>query len=548
VASTRAWAPGPRAASARSGSVAAVPAVRLLLRAAGLAVLVLACALPAGAAAQGERFPRGFLWGTATAGFQVEGGGGAENTDRRSDWWAFTTDRDLARAGVVSGDRVDRGGPGFWERWRGDLRLADERLGSNAIRLGMEWSRIFPRSTARVDADEVVSRGELRALDRLADRRAVRRYRQILRAARARGMRVMLTLNHFTLPVWLHDPREVRRAFAGRDPDADVPGGIARGGWLDRAAVERFREYAAYVAWRFGDLVDLYATVNEPLVTTSQGYVSIPGVTGVKAPAVLNYAAALRVFEHLGLANAAAYDAVRRQDRRSRVGFVHNLVAWRPADPARPEDVTAAQHADQIFNRAWLDLVVRGLYDVDADGTIEPGERRPGLAGKADWIGVNHYSPGRAAALGAPVSPRVPLFDFAPSLTFRGTGNPTGPPCPTRCTDFGWEIDPAGFRQVIEQAASYGRPVYVTENGLDDPEDDQRPEYLRAYLGALREAIAGGADVRGYFHWSLLDNFEWAEGFAARFGLFGYDRRTLRRVERPSARLFRRIARANALP
>jgi beta-glucosidase len=101
---------------------------------------------------------------------------------------------------------------------------------------------------------------------------------------------------------------------------------------------------------------------------------------------------------------------------------------------------------------------------------------------------------------------------------------------------------------VVELAASYGKPVYVTENGIDDREDDERPAYLRGYLGALRDAIAAGADVRGYFHWSLLDNYEWAEGFAAHFGLYGYDPRTLRRSERPSARLYGRIARANRLP
>jgi beta-glucosidase/6-phospho-beta-glucosidase/beta-galactosidase len=517
----------------RSGRVLALAAAVLLL-----------AALPAAAA---ERFPRGFLWGTASAGFQVEAGGSPRTADRRSDWWAFTTDPGLVRAGVVSGDRVDRG-PGFWRTWRRDLYLARGRLGGNAIRLGMEWSRVFPRSTARVRTGASVSRAELRRLDRLADPAAVRRYRRILRGARARGLEVMLTLNHFTLPIWVHEPLGVRRAFAGRGPDDPVPGGLERAGWLDRATVAEFRKYAAYVAWRFGDLVDLYATVNEPLVTVSQGFVSIPGVTGTKAPAVLSYPAALRALEHLGLANAAAYDAVHARDRRARVGFVHNLVAWRPADPASPRDVAATANADRVFNRAWLELALRGHYDADADGVADPGERRRRLAGKADFVGVNHYSPGRVTGLGAPVSARVPLFDFAPAVTYRGTGNPGGPPCPTRCTDFGWEIDPAGLREVVELAASYGTPVYVTENGIDDREDDDRPGYLRGYLAALHDAIAAGADVRGYFHWSLLDNFEWAEGFGAAFGLYAFDPRTLRRTERPSARLFARIARANALP
>ena len=407
---------------------------------------------------------------------------------------------------------------------------------------------MFPRSTAGVRTGASVSRAELRRLDRLADPIAVRRYRQIFRGARARGLRVMLTLNHFTLPVWAHEPIGVRRAFAGRGADDPVPAGLRRAGWLDAGTVDEFRKFAAYAAWKFGADVDLWATVNEPLVTASQGYVSIPGVTGVKAPAVLSYPAAVRVLENLALANAAAYDAVHAHDRRASVGFVHNLVDWRPADPAKPEDAVAAQHADQIFNRTYPDMAIRGIYDTDADGVEDPGERRPALAGKADFFGVNHYSPAKAAALPAPVSTAVPLFDFVPSVTYQGAANPEGPPCPTTCTDFGWEIDPAGLRNVVAQAASYGKPIYVTENGISDREDDQRPAYLRGYLGALHEAIAAGADVRGYFHWSLVDNYEWAEGYDGSFGLYGFNARTLRRTERPSARLYGRIARGNALP
>ena len=302
-----------------------------------------------------------------------------------------------------------------------------------------------------------------------------------------------------------------------------MPEGLERAGWLDRSTVEEFRKFAAYAAWKFGDEVALWATLNEPLVLVSQGYVSIPGVTGVKAPAVLSYPAALQAVENLGLANAVAYDAIHDQDRRARVGFVHNMVDWRPADPDSAADVTSAANADQILNRTYLEAAINGWYDTDADGVVDSGEVRKSLADKADFVGVNHYSPGRTQSLGAPVTSTIPLFDFIPSITYAGTGNPGGPPCPTTCTDFGWEIDPAGLRNVVEEAASYGKPVYVTENGIDDGDDTQRGAYLSGYLGALREAIAEGADVRGYFYWSLIDNYEWAEGFEARFGLYGYD-------------------------
>ncbi|HEX2388352.1 MAG TPA: glycoside hydrolase family 1 protein [Solirubrobacterales bacterium] len=519
------------------------------LRLAGLAAIAtLAVAAPsAAAAATPPGFPASFLWGTASAGFQSEAGGSPANVDRRSDWWAFTTDPELIADGLVSGDSV-ADGPGFLHAWRGDFNRARRDLSNNAIRLGIEWSRIFPRSTARIDTARNVSIAELRKLDAVADQSAVRRYRRILAGARDRGLEVMLTLNHFTLPIWIHDPASVRAAFAGRGSDDPVPADLRRAGWLNRSTVGEFRKYAAYAAWKFRRQVGLWATLNEPMITVSQGFVSIPGVTGVKAPGILSYPAALRAVENLGLANAAAYDAIHAHDPRARVGFVHNMVDWRPFDPGNAADVVAAGHVDQILNRAYIEIAINGWYDRDADGVEDPGEVRPKLRDKADFVGVNHYSPGRAQALGFPVSSTIPLFDFLPHVTYEGTGNPGGEPCPTTCSDFGWEIDPAGLRNVVAEAAAYGKPVYVTENGIDDADDDQRRSYIRGYLGALQDAIAGGADVRGYFYWSLTDNYEWAEGFRAHFGLYGFDPETLKRRLRPSARLYGRIARAGAVP
>jgi beta-glucosidase/6-phospho-beta-glucosidase/beta-galactosidase len=517
---------------------------RLALAAALAALLVLA---GSATTASARDFPRSFLWGTATAGFQVEAGGTPANVDRKSDWYEFTSDSALIGDSVVSGDQISRG-PGFWRNWKSDLNRARFGLDNNAIRIGIEWSRIFPKSTRRVNTGVRISKAELRRLDRRANPRAVRRYRQILGWAQKRGLKVMLTLNHFTLPAWIHDPIAVRAAFEGVGPNDEIPAGLSRAGWLNRSTVDEFRKYAAYIAWKLGRTVDLWATINEPLVSVSQGYVSIPGVTGTKAPGILSYPSALRAIENLGLANAAAYDAVHGQRRRARVGPVTNLVDWRPQNQASPADQTAASHADQIFNRTFLEIVVNGWYDINANGLKDQGEQRPRLADKADFLGVNHYQPGRAQALPAPISPAIPLFDFLPTLAYRGTGNPSGPLCPTVCSDFGWEIDPAGLRNVVTQAASFGKPVYVTENGIDDVDDDQRADYLRSYLRVLSDTIADGVDVRGYFHWSLLDNYEWAEGFAARFGLYSYDPVSLKRRMRPSARVFARIARTGSLP
>jgi beta-glucosidase/6-phospho-beta-glucosidase/beta-galactosidase len=509
--------------------------------------LLLACAAPA--AAQGGAdapFPQGFLWGPAASGFQTEMGAG-RNLDRRSDWWAWTRDRRNVANGVVTGDRPERG-PGHWALFRRDARLARDELGSNAYRMGIEWSRIFPRSTAGVKVGRRIDARDLRRLDRLANRRAVRHYAAELRRVRRLGMTPFLTINHFTLPRWVHDPVAVRDALAGRGPDDPLPR-LRRAGWLNRSTVREFRKLSAYLAWKYRRQVDFWTPVNEPVVVTQGGYVNLPGIALGFPPGAFSFTAAVRALINLADANAAAYDAVHARDRRARVGLVHNLVAFTPADPSSARDAAATEHADQLFNRLYLDAAIRGIRDRDADGQVDPGEQVPRLAGKADFVGVNYYFRGRVTGLDSPLSSRIPLLDFVPQTDYRTPDNPSAPACPTTCTDFGSEVYPEGLRAVLAIAGGYGLPVYVTENGVADADDDLRPRYLVQHIAAVRQAIAdGSADVRGYFHWSLVDNFEWALGYTPRFGLFSYDPRTLERTARPSAALFARIARGNRIP
>ncbi len=179
---------------------------------------------------------------------------------------------------------------------------------------------------------------------------------------------------------------------------------------------------------------------------------------------------------------------------------------------------------------------------------MDPGEQTS-LTRPADFVGLNYYFRGRVSGLPGPISTQVPLLDFLPSTSYASPSNPTGAPCPTTCTEFGWEIYPEGFRQVLGIAGSYGLPVIVTENGISDSDDDQRAGYLISHLRAMKEAMrAREAKVRGYFHWTLVDNFEWAEGYHQRFGLYGYDPATLRRSARPSSAVYARIARTGRLP
>jgi beta-galactosidase len=503
-------------------------------RLAGLVVLLALIGAFAGTAAGAGRFPRGFRWGVAVAPFQTEMGGRPEHRDTGTDWWAWVHDSANQAGGRVTRDRPERG-PGSWRRYRADHRLA-RRLHLGAYRLGIEWSRIFPRSTARAHT--------LRQLDRLADHGALRHYRAVLRDLRARRLEPFVTLNHFTLPRWIHDPIAARVALARVAPDAPLPRWKEPKGWLEARTVREFGKYAAYLGWKLGPLVRYWTPINEPLVVVSSGYFNVPGVVaGNFPPGAFTFTGAVRAVRNLVAANRAAYDALHRRDRDAHVGLVQNLVAFTPADPASAADRRGVRDADWVFNRLFLEAAIRGREDVNADGRIEPGERFPSHAGRADFVGVNYYFRGRVRG-SARLSERAPVIDFLPTTSYRSPADPGGPPCPTVCSDLGSELYPAGFRRVLRLAGSYRRPVYVTENGIADANDDMRRAFLREHLEQMRRSIrAHEADVRGYFEWSLMDNFEWAEGYGPKFGLATIDRRP-----RASARFYARVARTNALP
>ena len=515
----------------------------------GLAVLLVVALLQlatAPHAAAVKRFPHGFLWGTAISGFQTEMGRG-RNLDRASDWFVWSHDPGNVAAHRVSGDLPERG-PGHYALFRTDIRLARERLHNNAMRISIEWSRIFPRSTASVTGPLDVA--EMKRLDKLADQRAVRHYAAELEAIRSAGMVPFVTVSHFSLPLWIHDPIATRNALAALGPNDPPPSGLARAGWLSSTTIAEFAKYSAYLAWKYGKLVDFWTPINEPLVVVESGYVNVPGVIGgFFPPGALNYAAAIRAVLNMELANAASYDAIHRFDRHARVGLVQNMVHFVAANPASAADVAATGHATYLFDQLFLDAAVRGDVDANANGVIDPGEHHPSMVGKADFIGVNYYFRGRVSAVGGSLTPVIPVLDFLPMTNYRIPQNPMAPPCPTTCSDFGNEVDPAGFEQVLRIAGSYHLPVYVTENGIADARDRLRRSYLATHLAVLRHAITHHvANVRGYFEWSLMDNFEWSAGFFPKFGLFSFNPRTLERKARPSARYYARVAEENGLP
>ena len=485
-------------------------------RALSLALLLAAVlALPASAAA---KLPKGFLWGVATAGFQGDMGPGAPN-DPNSDWWAWVRDPENIQKQRVSGDLPENGGA-QWTRYKTDVALARKKLNANAYRLSIEWSRIFPRST-----EGASTIGEL---DALADQSALAHYRQVLTAIRAAHMTPFVTLNHFTLPLWLHDPIAARTAFAGVGPD-DPPPSFAASGWLDPRAPGEFAKYAGYVAAKLGDVIDYYSPINEANVEAVQGYLNLEGVFATwYPPGVFNYAAVIDALLAQARANAAAYDAVKAQDATARVGVVEHMIAFRPAKPGSRQDRTGATHADYLFNRLFLDAAIKGDYDANADGVIGDGEHDDELARKSDYVGINYYRTGAVTGLPQPLSKSIPLYDFIPKVDY------TKKECPRDCSDLGWKIAPDALRTMIREAGAYRLPLYITENGIADARDHKRAKYIRTHVRAVRQAVRAGSDVRGFFYWSLEDNLEWADGYAPKFGLF-----TKARKMRASARVFR---------
>lgn len=417
-------------------------------------------------------FPHGFLWGTATASHQVEGG------NSNNDWWEWEHEPGKIRDGSDSGDAAG------W--WRGnaesDLALAAE-MGQNAHRLSIEWSRVEPSPGSYDDA-------------------ALERYAAILEFARGLGLATMVTLHHFTLPRWVAE----------------------RGGWLEAETVTRFSRFAEKVAERLAFHTDLWATINEPNVLAIMAYGGRRWPPGTGA-----LSAGFRALANLLSAHAGAYAALRRLTPEIPTGLVLNLPLFEPARAAHPLDRAAAWLQDWSFSGCVLAAL--------RDGRLRPplawsGRQLPGVGGSFDWLGLNYY--GRLAVRFDPRSRE--LGRHVQSPTIRSDWIDWGQPCPR------------GLTAQILRLATHGRPVYVTENGVFDNDDSVRPRFLTEHVAAVADAIAAGADVRGYFHWTLVDNFEWTEGWSTRFGLIELNRETGERRLRQSARVYADICKKGKAP
>ncbi len=474
------------------------------------------------------------MWGVATASFQVEMGRG-EVADR-SDWWAWVHDAENRRRGWVSGD-LPEDGPGFWELYPRDLKLARE-LGCNSFRMSVDWARIFPSSTKEVDVEVHRDRygniekvrvddRSMRELAKLADHVAVRRYRSIIAESRKQELEPMVTLYHWPIPLWLHDSIATR--------DGSAPQG--KRGWLDEGILIEFAKYCAYIAHTFGDLVDLWGTINEVKIVSDHGFLD----GGEFPPGLNDLPSFMTAMRHLSMAHGLAYEQVKKWDTTSAgslgpasVGIVAVLHYHEPVNPQSEADLKATQFNDYLFNEWSLNAVLRGDYDMDINGLAEGDEALPHLVKGCDWIGVNYYMRRRVMHVKKGGDPRLD-YSFAPAVD---------------SSDIGFDTYPEGLRRVLDWCyRTYRKPIYITENGIADASDSMRERYIVGHLSAIQNAIQfDGVPVRGYFHWSLLDNLEWSSGYKVKFGFYSVDTATKKRTPKPSAAIFKRIAETNHLP
>jgi len=417
------------------------------------------------------RFPADFLWGTATSAHQVEG-------QLANDW----SEWERIPGKVKDGSNSARSCEWWAGRYEQDFDLA-RAMNQNALRLSIEWSRIEPTQG-------------------LWDGEAVARYREMLMALRERGIEPMVTLFHFTSPLWLAE----------------------QGGWENEAAIGYFERFAAKAAEELGDLVGLWCTINEPNVYAVYSY-----LLGLWPPQKRNLLTTLRVLRHQILAHVCAYRAIHERQPDARVGLAQSLRVFDPFRPHSSLDRWAARLQDHLFNELVLQPPASGVLPFP----LGFNTALPGGADAQDFIGLNYYSRDMVS------------FDIGqPGLLFTRRFAKPG-------ADFsmeGWgEIYPDGLYRLLKRLKQYDKPIYITETGVPDNNDALRPRFLLTHLTAALRALQEGVPLKGFYFWSLVDNFEWADGFAARFGLVHLDLDSGQRMCKRSAELYGEVCRTGVI-
>jgi len=427
---------------------------------------------------RGLYFPKGFLWGTASSAYQCEGG----NTNNQ---WFRWEQQGRILTGERCGDAAN-----WWRAAEADFELA-EQMENNALRLSLEWSRVEP-------------------VEGQWDSAAVDRYRAMLVGLRRRHITPIVTLHHFTDPLWFAD----------------------RGGFAHVANIRYFVRYVTRIVQELQDLCNFWVTINEPNIYAILGY-----QLGAYPPGEENLLLAMRVLRNLIQAHVEAFYAIRRLQPQAQIGCCLHYHLFDAAIPISPLDRGVAGLQDTFFNWSTLRAAETGGFAFPFNMLLAPIAR---ASGARDYHGVNYYTRDIVR-----FDPTIPGELFGRRFTRRGAIlNDPGK------ENFFGEIYPEGLYRVLKavyRRTRGNKPLYVTENGFSDMVDDRRPRAILEHLVMVHHAISEGIPVRGYLHWSLVDNFEWNEGWGVRFGLIEVDPRTQQRIPRPSASMFGEICRANGI-
>jgi beta-glucosidase len=416
-------------------------------------------------------FPRGFLWGTATAAHQVEG----NNTN--NDWWAW----EQQPGHIVQGQKSGLADDWWGGRWREDFDRAAEG-GQNAHRLSVEWSRIQPTPEHW-------------------DESALDHYREIVRGLLDRNMTPMVTLHHFTSPLWMTE----------------------MGGWENDAIVDYFVPFVRKVVEALKEYCNLWVTINEPNVLATAAY-----AIGEFPPGRRDLRATFNVMRNMVKAHAQAYHAIHEEQPTARVGMAVNYHGFEPARSWLPLDRWVAGIQSNLFNNFFPEAASSGVMRFPLWR-----RRMPGAKGTQDFLGLNYYTRDYVA-----FDPRKAGQLFGRHFYLPGAD----------LSDTGFLANaPQGMFEAIKWGLNYNLPIIITENGVEDADDDLRPRYLIQHLHQVWRAVNFNFPVKGYFHWTLVDNFEWERGWTQRFGLWELDVETQARRKRSSAELYAGICQENGI-
>jgi len=416
-------------------------------------------------------FPKTFLWGTATAGYQVEGG------NQNTNWTAWEN----TPGKIVSGDKCGKACDWWGGRWKEDLSNA-ARDGQNAHRFGIEWSRIQPKPD-------------------YWDENSLAYYREILRGMKQMGLATMLTLHHYTDPIWV----------------------VEQGGWQNEKTAELFAVFTRKVVNALGDLVDYWITVNEPFGYMASAYIQCtfpPGEPDLKK--------AFIGLTNLIQAHANAYHVIHEILPNAKVGFTQYYLSLVPARLWFPPDFWVTKMLDQAINCSFADALVDGKVHV-----LMWKKLLPTAIHTMDFFGLNYYT--RNVVTFDITKPKELFYRFSMPENAQLSEN-----------KFIAHI-PEAILSAIQWARRYHLPIYITENGIEDSKDSLRPRFIIENLRQVWKAVNFNWNVKGYFHWSQVDNFEWERGWSQRFGLWGLNVETQERIRRKSGDVYASICKENGI-